>query len=447
MTAKIFRSMISMIVATLMICCIFFIALLYVHFTEQTMQGLRDEAYLMAKVMEEDEAYLTKLSESRNRITLIESDGTVLFDTDKDASLMENHSDRQEIRQALQNGEGEASRVSATIGKRTLYFAVILKNGNVLRIAAETSAVWMLVLAVVQPMAVIFVIVSLVAYYLSKHVSRKIVAPLNALDLSGTDITSPYEELVPVIHKINSQNESIRKQVQELKRLNVEQSKNEQIRREFTANVSHELKTPLTTIYGISDMLCSGLVRADDIIDFCKTVRSESQRMIHLIEDILHLSQLDEGGADIEKEKVCLKELALEIADRLNYIAEQERIIIIVEGDETQVNGVRSVLTEMIYNITENAVKYNRQGGEVVIRTGIEAGRSYIQVKDTGIGIPESEQERIFERFYRVDKSHSRKIGGTGLGLSIVKHGAILHNAVISLESKIDKGTTVKLSF
>lgn len=550
MTNRIFHSMMGISVFVMLLCSIFLIGILHGHFTGQVMQELRSEAQLISEgIRIGGNAYLTEVSDGKNRVTLISTDGTVLFDTDGNIAEMENHLDRTEVQEALSSGEGEASRMSGTIGKQTLYYALRLEDGRILRVAAETSAVWTLVLGVVHPLVMVLLLTAVMAAFLSRRISNRIVAPINSIDLNDHELEEPYEELAPLIQKIRSQNNSIRRQMQELERRQMEfsiitkhmqegflivdanyevlscnqsalhilgctqehaigrnllamnrntqlrtalesalggthceqlmeqdarqyqivanhvtaadkvigvivimldvteKSRNEQMRREFTSNVSHELKTPLTTIYGISDMLCSGMVKETDVKGFSETIRSESQRMIRLIEDILRLSQLDEGKTAGETEFISLRNLAAHTAERLDYAAEQSGVALTLAGEDAQVLGIPAVLEEMLYNLTDNAIKYNRTGGTVRIRTGTESGHSFMEVEDTGIGIPEAEQERVFERFYRVDKSHSRKIGGTGLGLSIVKHGAMVHGAEISLESKVGEGTTVRIVF
>ncbi len=542
--------MIGISVFVMLLCNIFLIGILHEHFTQQVMQELRSEARLISEgIRIGGNAYLTEIADGKNRVTLISTDGTVLFDTDGNIAEMENHLNRTEVQEALSSGEGQASRISGTIGKQTLYYALRLEDGRIVRVAAETSAVWTLVLGIVHPLVIVLIITAFIAAFLSQKLADRIIAPVNQLDLNDSELEEPYEELAPFVKKVRSQNADIRRQIQESERRQTEFSiitkhmqegflivdasyevlscnpaalhilsstqedaigknllslnrstqlraaletalsgvhneqqmeqdakqlqiianpvtaagkvigviviildmtekiRNEQIRREFTANVSHELKTPLTTIYGISDMLCSGMVKEADVKGFSETIRSESQRMIRLIEDILRLSQLDEGNADEATEVISLQTLAEHTAERLRYAAEQADVTLSIGGEDAQIQGIPAVLEEMLYNLTDNAIKYNHAGGTVMIRTGNENGHSFMEVEDTGIGIPEAEQERVFERFYRVDKSHSRKIGGTGLGLSIVKHGAMLHSAKLSLKSKVGEGTAVRVVF
>lgn len=537
-------------VSVMLLCSIFLIGILHEHFTAQVMQVLRSEAQLISEgIRIGGNAYLAQIADGKNRVTLIDTDGTVLFDTEGNIAEMENHLNRTEVQEAIFSGEGQASRMSGTIGKKTLYYALRLDDGRILRVAAETRAVWTLVLGVVHPLVMVLLITAVMAAFLSRRISDRVVAPINSIALNDPELEEPYEELAPLIQKIRSQNNSIRRQMQELERRQTEfsiitehmregfliidssyellscnhaaldllgctqehangrnllamnrnaqlrtaletaldgthceqlmeqdarqyqivanpvtaagkvigvivimldvteKSRNEQIRREFTSNVSHELKTPLTTIYGISDMLCSGMVKEVDVKGFSETIRSESQRMIRLIEDILRLSQLDEGNTSGETGTISLRKLAEHTAERLGYTAEQAGVTLILAGEDAQVQGIPAVLEEMLYNLTDNAIKYNRMGGTVILRIGTDNGHSFMEVKDTGIGIPEAEQERVFERFYRVDKSHSRKIGGTGLGLSIVKHGAMVHGAQIILNSEVGKGTVVRILF
>ncbi len=542
--------MMGIAVSVMLLCSIFLIGILHEHFTGQVMQELRSEAQLISEgIRIGGNAYLAQIADGKNRVTLIDTDGTVLLDTDGNIAEMENHLNRTEVQEAISSGEGQASRMSGTIGKKTLYYALRLEDGRIVRVAAEARSVWTLVLGVVHPLVMVLLITAVMAAFLSRRISDRIVAPVNSIDLNDPELEEPYEELAPLVQKIRSQNSSIRRQMQELERRQTEfsiitehmregflivdasyellscnhaaldlldctqenaigrnllamnrntqlrtalesalegthneqlmeqntrqyqivanpvtaagkvigvivimldvteKSRNEQMRREFTSNVSHELKTPLTTIYGISDMLCSGMVKEADVRGFSETIRSESQRMIRLIEDILRLSQLEEGKTSGETELISLRKLAAHTAERLDYAAEQAGVALTLAGEDAQVQGIPAVLEEMLYNLTDNAIKYNRTGGTVRIRTGTESGHSFMEVVDTGIGIPEAEQERVFERFYRVDKSHSRKIGGTGLGLSIVKHGAMVHGAKIILKSEVGEGTVARIIF
>ena len=550
MKSKIFGAIVSVALAVMLLCSIFLTAILYKHFNNSVYDELKNQAFFISHAIAESDSYLERISSSDNRITIINSDGTVAFDSRKNPNEMDNHAEREEITEAFEQGEGISSRYSDTLGTQTLYYAKKMSDGRVIRISAEVESVNALVLDVMKPMVLVLILAVIAALLISRTISRRIVNPINAIALNDSNLIEPYEELAPLVQKIHAQNNHISKQMSELKRrqnefnimtenmsegvllidsrteilsynpaalrllgvtkedaensrsileinrsesfikavenaldgnhselslesddrtyhiaanpvlsgenvsgviiiiLDVtETEKREQLRREFTSNVSHELKTPLTTIYGISDMLCGGIVKSEDINGFSENIRSEAQRMITLIDDIIKLSRLDEGGKDIEKCEVDLLGIAESVAERLKYSAEKSGISITVNGKRTVLNGAPAIIEEMMFNLADNAVKYNRENGNVSIIVDENDSGKFFTVKDTGVGIPSEAQERVFERFYRVDKSHSRKIGGTGLGLSIVKHGAAFHNAEIQMNSTENEGTEITIVF
>lgn len=550
MKSKIFGAIISVALAVILLCGGFLTVILYGYFNSSVYDELKNQAFFIAHAIAESDSYLESITSSENRITIVNADGTVAFDSRKNPDEMDNHAEREEITEAFEQGEGISARYSDTLGTQTLYYAKKMGDGRVIRISAEVESVNDLVLAVMKPMVIVLVLAVVSAFLISREISAYIVNPINDIDLNNNELVEPYEELAPLVQKIRAQNSHIRQQMSELKRrqnefnimtenmsegvllidsrteilsynpaalrllgvtkedaensrsileinrsesfikavenaldgkhselslenddrtyhiaanpvlsgenvsgviiiiLDVtETEKREQLRREFTSNVSHELKTPLTTIYGISDMLCGGIVKPEDVNGFAENIRSEAQRMITLIDDIIKLSRLDEGGRDIEKCEVDLLGIAECVAERLKYSAEKAGISITVNGKRTVVNGVPAIIEEMMFNLADNAVKYNRKNGTVTITVDENDNRKYFSVKDTGIGIPPEAQERVFERFYRVDKSHSRKIGGTGLGLSIVKHGAVFHNAEIQMNSTENAGTEITVIF
>lgn len=551
MTRKIFKGIISVAVTVMVLCSMFLIGILYNHFNRLAFSEIKNESYFISNGIAADgDDYLVRISETKNRITIINPDGSVSYDSEGNAEQMDNHSMREEVLEAFETGEGISSRFSDTIGTQTLYYAIRMDDGRVLRISVEVHSVWTLVLDVLQPMLVVLILAVIAAALLSKTLSKRIVHPVNNIDLNDPTLDEPYEELAPLLQKIRLQNTHIQEQMQELKRRQTEfriitenmqegfliidnkteilsynaaalkllgvteedaarsrsvlavnrsesfrtaveqalqgnhneqpmqsgdmcyhivanpvfysgivtgviiiildvteKEQREQFRREFTSNVSHELKTPLTTIYGIADMLAGGIVKSNDVLAFSETIRSESQRMIALIDDIIKLSRLDEGSTDVEKSSVDLLTTANHVADRLQYTAEKAGVTISVTGTRIIVNGIYTIIEEMLYNLTENAIKYNREHGTVAIVVGEAEGHPFFSVEDTGIGIPKDAQSRVFERFYRVDKSHSRRIGGTGLGLSIVKHGVALHDAAIQLKSTENVGTKVTILF
>lgn len=549
MKKRIFQSMsllaILAIMATTIMLGVFFSGELY----EATRHQLMHEAVCLAEAMDaEDVTYLEKVSQKNleTRITLISEDGSVLFDSAvQDESLIENHKERPEVLEARQNGSGEAVRASATVGKQTVYYAILLDDGKVLRVAHPMDNLWQNILHTIPSVTLFAAVLLLLALMLVRRQVQNIVVPINTLNLEQPLNNHVYDELSPLLQRIAHQNTLIQKQMQELEErqrefstltanmneglviinnqgyilsinkravqifgladgeymhkhilmvnrnlelqqmieaglqgqqqemllemdgriyqimLNpihlsgnvqglvlllldvTEKQQQEQMRREFTANVSHELRTPLTAISGYAEIMAQGLVPPENMKPFAEKIYKEANRMITLIADIIQLSQLDEKGAQFTREEVALNDVLEEVVQRLQPLAQQKKVVITADVEPVTVSGVRQVLTEIVYNLCENAIKYNKPGGTVkasVIQTGQSA---VLQVADTGIGIPAEEQPRVFERFYRVDKSHSRIIGGTGLGLSIVKHGVQLHHGEISMESQPDKGTTI----
>ena len=494
--------------------------------------------------------YLATVENTANRITLIDTDGTVLYDNQADPATMENHSDREEFQEASTAGAGEATRISDTIAEQTFYYAVKLQNGQVLRVAATTDSVFAAVLAVLPWILGVEVLVAVCTVLFSNFLTKKIVAPINQLDLDHPADNEIYDELSPLLGKISRQNEVIAQQMKSLREkqeeftsitenmsegflvldnntdilsyntsalrllgaeavpaeshvsalaLNrsagfrsavdgalagkrseqlvrqggrccqvmanpvlrdgevegavvvildiTEREERENLRREFTANVSHELKTPLTSISGFAEIIKNGIVKPEDIPRFAGNIYEESQRLVTLVDDILNLSRLDEADVQLEREDFDLSSLARDVAGRLKASAKKNGVVITVIGDKAEINGVKSIVDEMVFNLVDNAVKYNKQNGRVTVTVDSSSDGTALTVTDTGIGIPQADVDRVFERFYRVDKSHSKEIGGTGLGLSIVKHGAAFHNAKVSLQSTEGEGTTVRLVF
>ena len=492
--------------------------------------------------------YLATVENTANRITLIDTDGTVLYDNQADPATMENHSDREEFQEASTAGAGEATRISDTIAEQTFYYAVKLQNGQVLRVAATTDSVFAAVLAVLPWILGVEVLVAVCTVLFSNFLTKKIVAPINRLDLDHPADNEIYDELSPLLGKISRQNEVIAQQMKSLREkqeeftsitenmsegflvldnntdilsyntsalrllgaeavpaeshvsalaLNrsagfrsavdgalagkrseqlvrqggrccqvmanpvlrdgevegavvvildiTEREERENLRREFTANVSHELKTPLTSISGFAEIIKNGIVKPEDIPRFAGNIYEESQRLVTLVDDILNLSRLDEADVQLEREDFDLSSLARDVAGRLKASAKKNGVVITVIGDKAEINGVKSIVDEMVFNLVDNAVKYNKQNGRVTVTVDSSSDGTALTVTDTGIGIPQADVDRVFERFYRVDKSHSKEIGGTGLGLSIVKHGAAFHNAKVSLQSTEGEGTTGRL--
>lgn len=552
MTRKIFQSMIAVVVSVLLLSLALITGVLYEHFESAMLDQMRTTASFVEQGVKEDGMkYLDEMSSSQCRITWIEADGTVKFDNRSDPSTMENHADRAEVKEALENESGTSIRRSSTLSEHTLYYAKRMQDGTVLRLAMSQRSVLFLMGGMISPVVFIFLAACALAGVLSYRVSKKIVKPLGSIDLQHPEQVETYDELSPFLQRIAAQNREIRSQMEEIRKqqqefsmitenmseglfvvdrnyqilsynrsavrifgmapesvpenllavnrsegfrsvvdsalkgrhaqenleldgrvyqiiaspvcqqedaldlvgaviltLDVtEKEAQEQYRREFTANVSHELKTPLTSISGIAEIIRNGIVRPEDIPHFAGKIYDESQRLITLIGGIIKLSRLDENQVPMERESVDLLETARDVVQQLASVARKNGVTLVTNGSHGVVNGVRQVLGEMVYNLCENAVKYNRPGGRVWVDVRQAADHVELCVKDTGIGIPAAEQGRIFERFYRVDKSHSKAVGGTGLGLSIVKHGAALHHAAIHVDSEPGEGTAITLTF
>lgn len=436
MRTKIQRNMVFIIVLTLLVSYAFVIGIVYNQAYQILQHDARQEADYICKAIDLlGSSYLQEMDDVNmdTRVTQIDKDGNVLYDSHGIDSKDENHSQRKEIKEALANGEGEAKRVSETVGQELFYYATLLNDGTVLRVAKSMDGVSSTAVRVLPYMLGIGVILVIIAWKISKWTARRLVQPINELDLEHPIDNDVYEELTPLLLSMENQKK--------------EKEKNEQMRKEFSANVSHELKTPLTSISGYAEIMKSGLVKAEDMPGFAERIYKEASRLIVLVEDIIKLSKLDEGGVGLEREKVDLYDMCEEVLMRLENMAAKNQISLELRGEKVEYEGVYRVLNEMIWNLCENAVKYNRPGGYVHVWVGNTLSGPKVIVKDNGIGIPKEEQERIFERFYRVDKSHSKETGGTGLGLSIVKHGAVIHNIQIRTDSELGKGTTITLCF
>lgn len=544
MTRKIFFGALAVALAAIIASLGLSLGAVYTNIRKTTVHQLSEEAELLSITLTGGEEY-NRFSTLANRITIVAADGTVIFDNMADASKMENHNDREEIIDARRNGNATVTRISSTLSENTIYCAQELKDGRVVRVSCSQSTPFSMLLSLWWEIILVLIAAVVISALLATFIAKKIVKPINEIDLKSPDIDESYSEIAPLLHRLNEQNKEIAAKMEELTKsrtefalitenmgegfiiadrhtnilsynsaalrilgaekvgdnqsvltlnrspnfLNAietalggrhceqtleiseksygiianpvmtageisgaviiifdttEREQRDRLRREFTSNVSHELKTPLTSIYGISDMICGGIVKPEDVAGFAKNIRDESGRLITLIEDIIKLSQLDENNFTDHREKVNLAELARLAVSRLSSIADRSGITLTVSGGEAEYEGIPSVLEEMIYNLLDNAVKYNKAGGKAEIN--ISDGDSVvITVKDTGIGIPADSLDRIFERFYRADKSHSRRIGGTGLGLSIVKHGAQLHGGSVSVESTEGVGTTMTL--
>ena len=546
MTSKIFKSILSAAVAVLLATLLVITGVLYQYFGGIQQSQLKDELSLAANATEKlGEDYLENLSSDRYRLTWVASDGTVLFDSRADANTMENHADREEIHEALVSGTGNSSRKSTTLLEQTLYEATRLEDGSVLRISVSRATALVLVLGTIQPLAIITLAAIALSAWLAHRMARRVVEPLNKLNLDRPMDNDSYEELSPLLHRIHAQRQEIKKQVWALKQkqnefdqitgnmkealvlldakgrivsinpaakrlfgmdincvgedfLTVDRKQNmrlsvsetmeqghssfrakiagreyqfdlnridsengmhgvvilafdvteqvdaERNRREFTANVSHELKTPLQSIIGSAELMENGIVKQEDMPRFVGHIRKEASRLVSLIDDIIRLSQLDEGS-EMPREEVSLRVLSEEVCETLTDAAKMKNVSMEVIGDDGIVNGVRRLLFEVIYNLCDNAIKYNTPGGSVRVSIAEDGNSIRLSVQDTGIGIAPEHQEKIFERFYRVDKSHSKQSGGTGLGLSIVKHAVQHHHGKIDVASDVGKGSTVSV--
>lgn len=548
MTKKIFQSILLVAGCVLLASLLIIVGFLYDYFGGVEKNQLRDELSLAAAAVEDGGTdYLSQLTADRYRLTWIAADGSVLYDTKTNAESLENHASRAEVSQALATGTGESTRYSSTLMEKTMYYAQRLDDGTVLRISISRATVGMIAVGMIQPLLIVLIVALILSGLLARRLSRRIVDPLNSLDLEHPLDNDAYEELSPLLKRIHHQHVEIQTQLRELREktdeftqitgsmreglvlldehgsilsinaaaqalfgadaqcvgrdfLTIERSHEistaiqaaaadghsevraeragrvyqfdisritsdgkflgtvilafditeqefaERNRREFTANVSHELKTPLQGIIGSAELIENGMVRPEDLPRFVGHIHAEAARLVTLIDDIIRLSQLDEGDA-MPTEPVDLLAVSQEAAENLHDAAAARSVMVSVTGQPAVLPGVRRLIYEIVYNLCDNAIKYNRDGGRVDVTVAADAGGSSITVADTGIGIAPEHQARVFERFYRVDKSHSKASGGTGLGLSIVKHAVQYHHGRIELESTPGTGTTIRVVF
>lgn len=527
----------------------FVVGILYHYFQGQLMGELKKEAVYISRGVESTGTdYLKKLNDEDSRITYVDESGKVIYDNEANVESMDNHGHRKEIREAEINGEGADERMSSTLSEKTMYYAVRLENGNVLRVSSNQASVWMLLLQLLPPFVAVLILMLLLSGVFASRLSGKVVEPLNGLDLEHPEENDAYDEVQPLLSKISRQSRQIRLQLEAARRqqkefsiitenmqegllvidrytmvlsvnssvgrllkvkevktgesvylLNrseefrdvvcqvldgkhedkvlrldgseiqvianpvtrenktegavillvdvTEKVEREQLRREFSANVSHELKTPLTSISGFAEIMQDGFVKDEDVKVFAGRIYKEAQRLIRLVGDVIRISRLDEGGLPYQWEKLDLYSLTHDIFSTLHEAAEKQEVHMYMEGGSTVLDTVPMIMEEVLYNVCDNAVKYNRRGGEVFVRLKDGEDAVRVNVRDTGIGIPKEDQERIFERFYRVDKSHSKEIGGTGLGLSIVKHGVKTLNGRLWLNSEPGQGTEIIMEF
>ena len=549
MTKRIFRSVCIVAVAVLLASLTLVMGVLYDYFSGSQEEQLKNQTVLAAQGIENEGAgYFDGLKSEDLRITWIDKDGKVLFDNRTDASSMENHLEREEVREAVESGYGTSARYSETLTEKSLYSAKKLSDGSIVRLSVSQYSVITLFLGMLRPVLFIALLAVILALVLAYRLSKNIVTPLNKLDLDAPLSNEVYEELSPLLQRMDAQQKQLKSQAKELERkreefeaatanmseglvvLNeqgeilsvnrtasdilgtsdaclgkdilsvngsaemqemlrqartgenaeitvsvggrdfrfnaspvvtekkvagiallifdiTEKEKAEQMRREFTANVSHELKTPLHTISGYAELLANGMVEEKDTAEFSQKIYADAQRMIRLVEDIIRLSNLDEGATELAREEADLLKIAEKAVESLAPAAEKENVSVEFSGEKAELSGIPQLLSAIVYNLTDNAIKYNHSGGKVFVSVTNVPDGVLLSVKDTGIGIPKDQQERVFERFYRVDKSHSKEVGGTGLGLSIVKHAAKLHGAKITLDSEPGKGTEIAVLF
>lgn len=441
MTKRIFQSICVVAVTVLLATLILIMGVLYDYFSRVQNEQLSDQADMAAKGMAgQGVDFFQGLDLDGCRISWIAADGRVLYDNMGDAESMENHLDREEVREAMETGRGESSRYSHTLTQKLSYQARLLPDGTVIRLAVSKYPVWVLMMGVLQPVLVVALLAVLLSLLLASRLSAKLVKPLNEVDLTDPLKNVEYEELRPLLSRIDSQHKQLKRDREELE-------KNEQIRREFTANVSHELKTPLHSISGYAELLAKGIARPEDVQNFSAKIYSESQRMTSLVEDIIELSHLDTGAADMKREEADLYLIARTAVDSLSMAAKEAEVELKISGESAKIYGVPQLIYGICYNLCDNAIKYNRKKGSVNVSVKNGEEEAVLKVSDTGIGIPEESRERIFERFYRVDKSRSKAVGGTGLGLSIVKHAALIHHAKIEMESTPGSGTSFTVRF
>ena len=449
MKNRIFKGIFLVAILVWLACLVLILGALYLQYNGEYARELKNEANIVARAVEVSGMdYLESLQlEENHRITWIAADGTVKFDSSVSETGMENHKDRPEVTEAEKTGYGEDTRYSKTLAEKTMYSAIRLSDGSVLRVSQVQFSIFTLVLSMIQPILIILIMAVILSALLAARIARRIVDPLNQIDLDDPEAAETYEEVRPLVNRIAEQNLELNSRISRLQTDVDEKTREAEYRKEFTANVSHELKTPLTSISGFAEIIKNGIVKEEDIPRFAGRIYDEAQRLITLVEDIIKLSQLDEKQIAAKKERLDLYMLCQDVLYTLEQAAEQRQIALHLAGKHLYVEAVGQIVEEIIYNLCDNGIKYNRAGGSVTVTVCEEDGRPAVKVSDTGIGIPQEDLDRVFERFYRVNKSHSKEIGGTGLGLSIVKHGAAYHGADIKVESRLGEGTHITIIF
>ncbi len=438
MSSKIFKAIWTVALLVFLASLLLIMGSLYTYFSSIQKNQLRVETELAAQGVALSRAkYFEGLNDADYRMTWVSSEGDVLFDNEADSATMQNHMERPEIRQALKEGYGEAARHSYTLADQQYYAAKRLPDGSVLRMSVAQLSVWRLLFGFVQPICFVILAALILSYLLASRIAAKIVKPINELDLKHPSQyygKENYEEIEPLLRHIAAQQAQLKKDQEEIEKAAL-------IRQEFSANVSHELKTPLHAISGYAELLENGLVKEEDIKPFAEKIHAESLRMTRLIEDIIDLTKLDNGGAKMKWENCDFYRIAENAVDTLEAASSAMDVGVTLSGKAAPVRAIPQLLYSIAYNLCDNAIKYNHCGGRVSVSVSQGERETVLKVKDSGIGIPEDEQERIFERFYRVDKSRSKEAGGTGLGLSIVKHAVLIHHGTIRLESSPGQGS------
>jgi two-component system phosphate regulon sensor histidine kinase PhoR len=438
MSNKIFKGIWIVALSVFLASLVFIMGISYNYFTGLQKSQLKNETELAAQgVAKSGMNYFDNLNTEGYRITWIGADGSVLYDNEADTATMENHMEREEVKQALAGEYGESTRYSDTLSVKQLYAAKRLPDGSIVRLSIVQVAIWALILGFVQPICIVILIALVLTFVLASRIAKKIVKPINEIDLNKPEQyygQENYKEVEPLLLHIAAQRNQLKKDQEQIEKTAL-------IRQEFTANVSHELKTPLHAISGYAELLENGMVKEEDIKPFAGRIRSESSRMTKLVEDIIELTKLDNGGAEMEWEDCNLLRIAENAVDSLDAAASALNISVSVDGTDAPIKGIPQTLYSIVYNLCDNAIKYNHAGGSVSVEIRPQKNDTVLTVKDTGVGIPEECQDRVFERFYRVDRSHSTEVGGTGLGLSIVKHAVMIHGGRIKINSEIGKGT------
>lgn len=456
LSQRVFATLFIMAVAVIAVFTVAGTLYLQGNLVDSTHEELREETDVVAAALNQasdDYVLLDQIELGDTRVTLVADDGTVLYDSDESPADMANHADRPEIAEALADGDGISERSSSTMGETMLYNAVRLDDGGVIRLSKRQEGYISIFFTLLIPLLCLGAVAALLAWAAASREAKAIIAPLELVDLDHPkrNMENAYQEMVPMLERIENQRQELKRQMRVL-------ADNDRMRREFTANITHELKTPLTAISGYAELIGSGMVASeDDQRDFAMRIYKEAGRLTSLVNDILTLSNLDEAehSADAAaasvlgtREPVDLPRMLDSVYQRLEGVAAKQGILLAVSSCPAMVEGVPRLLDELVYNLASNAIRYNKADGSVLLACGLNSDeRPYIRVSDTGIGIAEEEREKIFERFYRVDKSRSKARGGTGLGLAIVKHAAVFHNAELNVESKLGEGTCITVTF